>query len=133
MCVGVKLNGDGNLPVCQPFAHRGVKTHDVEIPYSNPDIAIFSRQAASYCMRLCETMHHSEAMANRKKLKQMKRITVTVDPDDYAAIDRLAQEGDVTASWLIRRSMREFLLRQEREGVVGLPIGLLTRRSTGGA
>ena len=45
-------------------------------------------------------------MANRKKQKPMKRITVTVDPDDYAAFDRMAQHSDVTASWLIRRSMQ---------------------------
>ena len=61
----------------------------------------------------------------------MKRITVTVDPDDYAAFDRLAQQGDVTASWLIRRSMRDFLERQEREGFIALPIGADRRRSAG--
>ncbi|HEV2100995.1 MAG TPA: CopG family transcriptional regulator [Stellaceae bacterium] len=67
-------------------------------------------------------------MPNRKKLKTMKRITVTVDPDDYAAIDRMAQQGDVTASWLIRRSMREFLERQEQEGMIRLCIGQERRR-----
>jgi predicted transcriptional regulator len=59
-------------------------------------------------------------MANRKKLKPMRRITVTVDPDDYAAFDRMARHGDVTASWLIRRSMREFIQRHERDGIVAL-------------
>jgi predicted transcriptional regulator len=57
----------------------------------------------------------------------MKRITVTVDPDDYAAMDRLAQQGEVTASWLIRRSMREFLERQQRKGVLQLSIGHVRR------
>lgn len=70
-------------------------------------------------------------MANRKKSKLMKRITVTVDPDDYAAIDRLAQQGEVTASWLIRRSMREFLERHRCQGFVTLPIGQTQRRSSG--
>ena len=51
------------------------------------------------------------AMARRKKTKPMKRVTVTVDPDDYAALDQLAERSDVSASWLIRRSMREFLQR----------------------
>ena len=59
-------------------------------------------------------------MANRKKLKPMRRITVTVDPDDYAAFDRMARHSDVTASWLIRRSMREFIERHERDRVVAL-------------
>ena len=63
----------------------------------------------------------------------MKRITVTVDPDDYAAMDRLAQQGDVTASWLIRRSMREFLERHQREDIAALPIGRAGRRAAGGA
>lgn len=50
-------------------------------------------------------------MPSPKKDKHMKRITVTVDPDDYQEIDRLARSRDVSASWLIRRSMREFLDR----------------------
>lgn len=70
-------------------------------------------------------------MANRRKLKTMKRITVTVDPDDYAAFDRLARRGGVTASWLIRRSMREFIDRHAEEGVVTVQIGDIPRR--GGA
>jgi metal-responsive CopG/Arc/MetJ family transcriptional regulator len=72
------------------------------------------------------------AMPNRKKHKPMKRITVTVDPDDYAAFDRLAQEGEVTASWLIRRSMREFLERRDAHGGVALNIGPTRRRAGGG-
>ena len=55
---------------------------------------------------------------NLKKPKPMKRITVTVGPDDYAAFNRLARNSEVTVSWLIRRSMREFLKRHEEDGVV---------------
>ncbi|MCT9000247.1 ribbon-helix-helix domain-containing protein [Chelativorans intermedius] len=50
-------------------------------------------------------------MPNRKKAKPMKRVTITVDPDDYETLDQLARRSDVSASWLIRRSMREFLER----------------------
>ncbi len=57
---------------------------------------------------------------------------MTVDPDDYAAFDRLAQEGEVTASWLIRRSMREFLERRDAHGGVALNIGPTRRRAGGG-
>ena len=58
-------------------------------------------------------MHHlyELEMPNRKKTKPLKRVTVTVDPDDYEALDQLARRSDVSASWLIRRSMREFLQR----------------------
>ena len=66
-------------------------------------------------------------MANRKKQKPMKRITVTVDPDDYAAFDRMAQHSDVTASWLIRRSMREFIKRHEQDRVVELILPQIKR------
>ena len=61
-------------------------------------------------------------MANRKKQKLVKRITVTVDPDDYATFDRMARHSDVTASWLIRRSMREFIKRHEQDRVVELTL-----------
>lgn len=57
----------------------------------------------------------------------MRRITVTVDPDDYAAFDRLARNSEVSASWLIRRSMREFLDRHKDEGVVQVTLGTMKR------
>ncbi|PCH63653.1 MAG: hypothetical protein COC09_05285 [Gammaproteobacteria bacterium] len=41
--------------------------------------------------------------------KGMKRVTLTVDPNDYEEIRRLAVDNDVSASWLVRRSMRLFL------------------------
>ena len=53
----------------------------------------------------------------------MKRITITVQPDDYAAVARVAKDNDVTVSCLMRRLMREFLERQEREGSFRLEIG----------
>ena len=66
-------------------------------------------------------------MPNLKKSKPMKRITVTVDPDDYTAFSRLARNSEVTASWLIRRSMREFLARHEQDGVVQVSLLGLSR------
>jgi len=62
-------------------------------------------------------------MANRKKPRPMKRVTVTVDPEDYEAIDRMARRSDVSASWLIRRSMREFLDRHRKNGVIEVHLG----------
>ena len=53
----------------------------------------------------------SQTMAKHTKSKTMRRVTVTVDPDDYAALNQLAERSEVSASWLIRRSMREFLHR----------------------
>lgn len=62
-------------------------------------------------------------MPARKKNKTMKRVTVTVDPDDYSAFDQLAKGSDVTASWLIRRSMREFLDRYAESSTVSVKLG----------
>lgn len=50
-------------------------------------------------------------MVARKRDKTLKRVTLTLDPDDYAAIDRLAHRSEVSSSWLIRRAVREFLER----------------------
>ena len=63
----------------------------------------------------------------------MKRITITVQPDDYAAMTRIAKDNDVTVSWLIRRLMRDFLERQEREGSFRLEIGRLGKPASAGA
>lgn len=63
----------------------------------------------------------------------MKRITITVDPDDYAAMTRVAKDNDVTVSWLVRRLMREFLDREEREGAFRLEIGRSAKTAAGGA
>jgi predicted transcriptional regulator len=64
-------------------------------------------------------------MLSEKKGRPLRRVTITVDPDDYAEMDRLARDQDVSASWLIRRSIREFLHRNRRVAVDPL------RRATG--
>ncbi len=51
----------------------------------------------------------------------MKRVTLTVDPDDYDAINEMAKRSDLSASWLIRRSMREFLEKYIGEDRFELP------------
>lgn len=54
-------------------------------------------------------------MANRKTEKKLVRVTLCVDPDDYASIINLAKSSDFSASWLILRAIREFLERQQQE------------------
>lgn len=53
-------------------------------------------------------------MLTNRKGKPLRRVTITVDADDFVAFDRLARNQDASASWLIRRSMREFLHRNLR-------------------
>ena len=61
-------------------------------------------------------------MSNRKTSKPMKRVTLTVDPDDYSEIDALARRSNVSASWLIRLSMREFLERHADNDRLEIPL-----------
>jgi len=59
-------------------------------------------------------------MANRKKEKTLTRITISVDPDDYAGMERLAENSRVSTSWLIRQAMREFLERREGDEAINI-------------
>jgi len=55
-----------------------------------------------------EGMQHE----GERPAKPLRRVTLTVDPDDYAAMEALGRRSDVSASWLVRRAMREFLERR---------------------
>jgi len=59
-------------------------------------------------------------MANTRQKKAMKRVTLTVDPEDHAVIELMAGANDVSVSWLVRLSIREFLERHGRSGVLSL-------------
>lgn len=61
-------------------------------------------------------------MANRKKEKKLTRITISVDPDDYASMERLAEDSRFSTSWLIRQAMREFLERRESDDMINIPL-----------
>jgi predicted transcriptional regulator len=61
-------------------------------------------------------------MANRKKEKTLTRITISVDPDDYAGMERLAENSRVSTSWLIRQAMREFLERRESDEKINISL-----------
>ncbi len=52
----------------------------------------------------------------------MKRVTIPVEPDHYAAMARIAKDSDVTVSWLIRRPMPDFLEHHERDDSYRLDI-----------
>ena len=68
-------------------------------------------------MRLDRSERRKRPMAVSKR-KPLRRVTVTLDPDDYAVVEKMAKSSDVSASWLIRRSMREFLERHDPVGKI---------------
>ncbi len=70
-------------------------------------------------------------MPNRKALKPMKRIKITVDLKDHAAFDRLARNSEVTTLWLIRRSMKEFLDKYRHGGAVDVALGQHQQAASG--
>jgi len=48
-------------------------------------------------------------MARPKTEKQGSRLTVTLDAEDYAEVCSRASAHDVSAAWIIRRAVQEYL------------------------
>lgn len=46
-----------------------------------------------------------------KKANRLMRVTISLDPKDYATFERLGEKANLSRSWLIRKAMREFLER----------------------
>lgn len=66
-------------------------------------------------------------MAGKRRLK---RATISVDSDDYAALGKLAQRMDVSASWLTRQAIREFLEKYGEHGQSELALRLADRHKS---
>ncbi|MCA0208633.1 MAG: ribbon-helix-helix domain-containing protein [Proteobacteria bacterium] len=52
-------------------------------------------------------------MSDRSK-KLGPRVTVSVTPGDYETLNALAERGDVSVSWVVRRAINEYLRRQQQ-------------------
>lgn len=63
--------------------------------------------------------------------KKLIRATISVDKTDYEAIGRLADSMDVSASWLIRKAMQEFLERYGEHGQPELALRLADKNKRG--
>ncbi len=50
-------------------------------------------------------------MARPKKDRQPARLTVTLDESDYQRVCSLADQNDVSAAWVIRRAVHDYLER----------------------
>lgn len=48
-------------------------------------------------------------MGRPKAEKQPARLTVTLDHQDYSAVCDLAAKNDVSAAWIIRRAVQQYL------------------------
>ncbi|GLK71731.1 CopG family transcriptional regulator [Ancylobacter dichloromethanicus] len=48
-------------------------------------------------------------MGRPRTEKQPARLTVTLDEQDYSAVCTLAAQNDVSAAWVIRRAVQQYL------------------------
>jgi predicted transcriptional regulator len=60
--------------------------------------------------------------------KRLMRATISLDRDDYAALGKLADRMDVSASWLTRQAIRDFLDRYGEHGQPELALRLADKR-----
>ena len=48
--------------------------------------------------------------------RKATRLTVSLDAADYDALNHIAQEKDVSLSWVIRQAIRQFVKSDKRPG-----------------
>jgi hypothetical protein len=56
------------------------------------------------------------------------RATISLDRQDYAALGKVAERMEVSASWLIRQALRDFLDKYGAQGQPELALHLAARR-----
>ena len=56
--------------------------------------------------------------------KRLIRATISLDKDDYASLGKLAQKVEVSASWLTRQAIRDFLDKYGEHGQPELALQL---------
>lgn len=62
--------------------------------------------------------------------KRLARVTISVDKDDYAALGKLASQMEISAAWLIRQAIRDFLDKYGEQGQPELALRIANRRTT---
>ena len=45
------------------------------------------------------------------------RLSVSIDPSDYDAIRKMAEQMDLSSAWLVRRAVSDFVTRNCRDGL----------------
>lgn len=60
-------------------------------------------------------------MPRPKGKKDAVRFTVSLDPQLYAKLARIAESNDLSLSWAVRRAVAEFVERQDETKQAELP------------
>lgn len=55
-------------------------------------------------------------------MRKTNRVTISLDDQDYAAIDMLARRGDVSLSWVIRHAIQSYIKDQGVQQDLPLPL-----------
>jgi predicted transcriptional regulator len=67
---------------------------------------------------------------NPKSRKFGPRLTISLTGSDYATVNALAEKDDVSASWIVRRAIDEYLRRHRKEITLSVSTrGLRERRA----
>jgi hypothetical protein len=66
-------------------------------------------------------------MINAKSKKFGPRLTVSLTGSDYSRLSTIAEQSDVSVSWVVRRAIQEFLARERSKSASSPP--LRTRRA----
>lgn len=66
-------------------------------------------------------------MAGKRRLV---RATISLDKDDYKALGTLAQRMEVSASWLTRQAIRDFLDKYGEQGQPELALRLADKHKS---
>jgi hypothetical protein len=62
--------------------------------------------------------------------KRLVRATISLDKDDYTALGKLAERMEVSASWLTRQAIRDFLDKYGEHGQPELALRLANKHKT---
>ena len=66
------------------------------------------------------------------KKMRFVRVTISLDKDDYASVGGLADQMEVSASWLIRQAIRDFLDKYGDHGQPELALRLANKHVSSG-
>lgn len=61
-------------------------------------------------------------LSRSKSKKNSVRLSVTLDEGEYAALTRIGTELDLSAAWMIRRAVSEFVVRHGKGVATDLPL-----------
>lgn len=61
-------------------------------------------------------------MPRSKPKKRSVRLTVTLDEGEYTELTRLGAELDLSAAWMIRRAVSDFVARHRENIEADLPL-----------